>query len=40
MLDKKNITVLQSIKIRKGAVIMQTIIQCVQLNRDDDKQRL
>ncbi len=32
--------VLQSEKIRKEAVIMQTIIQCVQLNRDDDRQRL
>lgn len=31
---------LQFVKIRKEAVIMQTIIQCVQLNRDDDRQRL
>ena len=28
------------VKIRKEAVIMKTIIQCVQLNRDDDRQRL
>ncbi len=32
--------VLQSEKIRKEAVIMKTIIQCAQLNRDDDRQRL